>query len=354
MSTEKKKIVIIIGARPQFIKHAAIELAMRNQFDLQTIHTGQHYDANMSAVFFGQLGISEPSVMLHIGGGNHGNQTGKMLVAIEEVLEKEKPDMVVVYGDTNSTLAGALAAAKLHIPVAHIEAGLRSYNKQMPEEINRVLTDNVSDLLFCPTQEAMDNLKKENICNNVCIVGDVMLDMIMLAQKKQLLTQKEDFNNYYFATIHRPYNTDDDERLVKIIETLQSLDKKVKFSVHPRTMHKLESLGVELAKFTNILILPPVGYFESLQLQYNANAVITDSGGVQKEAYILQKKCITLRSETEWVETLEGGWNHLVFENLNDIQKYLFTTPTQHNATIYGDGNAAMQITTILKNYLQA
>jgi UDP-GlcNAc3NAcA epimerase len=349
----KKKIIIVIGARPQFIKHAAVELALHNDFNLQTIHTGQHYDANMSAHFFGQLGISEPSHMLNIGGGNHGNQTGKMLIAIEAILENEKPDLVVVYGDTNSTLAGALAAAKLHIPVAHIEAGLRSFNKLMPEEINRVLTDNVSDLLFCPTIEAVDNLNKENINDNIHTVGDVMLDMIILAKEKQMLQKTNDFDNYYFATIHRPYNTDNDDRLVSIITTLQSLDKLVKFSVHPRTMHRLNKLNINIKSFKNIEFLQPVGYFESLQLQYNASAVITDSGGVQKEAYILQKKCITLRSETEWVETLLGGWNHLVFENLNQIQELLYVVPAQHNENMYGNGRAAVEIKQIIEQYLQ-
>jgi UDP-GlcNAc3NAcA epimerase len=348
----KKKVIIIIGARPQFIKHAAIELALRQEVDLQTIHTGQHYDENMSAVFFGQLGISKPSHMLNVCGGNHGNQTGKMLVAIEAILESEKPDMVIVYGDTNSTLAGALAASKIHIPVAHIEAGLRSFNKAMPEEINRVLTDNMSDLLFCPTQEAVDNLQNENLVQNIHIVGDVMLDMIMLAKGKDLLQKNGDFNNYYFATIHRPYNTDDTKRLLNIIETFEGLDKKVKFAVHPRTKHQLASINIDIEKYKNIEFLLPVGYFESLQLQFNSSAVITDSGGVQKEAYILQKKCITIRSETEWVETLQGGWNHLVFENLQDIQKLILEKPNNYIENIYGNGQAAFQIKNIVQKYL--
>lgn len=345
-----KKIAIIIGARPQFIKHAALEINLKEGFNVVTIHTGQHYDKNMSDIFFKELDIAQPTHMLNIGSGDHGDQTGRMLIKIEEIIKQERPDILLVYGDTNSTLAGALVAVKLNIPVAHVEAGLRSYNKSMPEEVNRILTDHASSFLFCPTATAVANLKQEGINANVFNVGDVMVDMIRITKEQNILTRSSDYEQYYFGTIHRPYNTDDLDRLMDIIRVFNGLDKPVKFAVHPRTLHKLTQSGVNRAQFKNIRFLEPVSYFESLQLQYNAKTIITDSGGVQKEAYVLGKKCITLRSETEWPETLIGGWNTLIFDDLNLIVQALNTLPRDHTANAYGDGYASQKIVNYLKD----
>jgi UDP-GlcNAc3NAcA epimerase len=259
----------------------------------------------------------------------------------------------LVYGDTNSTLAGALVAAKLNIPVAHVEAGLRSYNKAMPEEINRILTDHVSSFLFCPTDSAVANLKREGIEANVFNVGDVMVDMIRIAREKNILSKSPDYEQYYFSTIHRPYNTDDFDRLMSIIKVFNELDKPVKFAVHPRTLHKLTHAGVHTEQFQNIRFLEPVSYFESLQLQYNAKAVITDSGGIQKEAYVLGKKCVTIRSETEWVETLVNGWNTLIFSELINLQNILNVTSGYYEKDIYGDGFASNSIKEKIKKSLE-
>ena len=348
------KIIAIIGARPQFIKHAPIELYFKDKCDFITIHTGQHYDENMSKVFFDELGMSAPTYLLKLGGGSHGEQTGKMLIDIEKILLDEKPDFVLVYGDTNSTLAGALAAAKIHIPVIHIEAGLRSFNKQMPEEINRILTDNVSSILLCPTDQAIENLKSENITKNVFKSGDIMCDMIHIAKKRNLLQKSEDYLDYIYTTIHRPYNTDDLQRLEKVLESLNNLDKKIIFARHPRTKNLMEKHQLFDNKFANIKFIEPVSYFENLNYMYNASAIVTDSGGMQKEAYILEKKCITLRSETEWVETLENNWNALVFNHLESIQEELNKKPFGHNDTIYGNGNAAKEIYDIIDDTFKA
>ncbi len=344
-----KKIAIVIGARPQFIKHAALEIALRDDFNVVTIHTGQHYDQNMSDVFFKELNIAQPTHMLNIGSGDHGDQTGKMMIKIEEIVKYERPDVLLVYGDTNSTLAGALVAAKLNIPVAHVEAGLRSFNKAMPEEINRILTDHVSSVLFCPTNTAVANLKREGIDTNVFNEGDVMVDMIRIAREKNILTQSRDYGKYYFSTIHRPYNTDDLDRLMDMIRVFNVLDKPVKFAVHPRTLHKLTQAGVNTARFQNIHFLEPVSYFESLQLQYNAQAVITDSGGIQKEAYVLKKKCVTIRSETEWLETVNSGWNDLVFDNLELLKTKVGNIPQVYEQSLFGDGYASNKISLTLK-----
>lgn len=345
-----RKVAIIIGARPQFIKHAALEVEFKDYFEAITIHTGQHYDQKMSDIFFNELKINQPTYMLNIGSGLHGEQTASMMISIEKILMKEKVNCVVVYGDTNSTLAGALAAAKLNIPIAHVEAGLRSYNKFMPEEINRVLTDHVSSLLFCPTDQAVKNLETEGITDHVFNVGDVMVDMIRIASEKGILKTTPDHQEYYFSTIHRPYNTDNIDRLVEIIKILNSLDKKVKFAVHPRTLNKLKDFNVDVLSYKNIQYLEPVSYFESLQLQYNAKAVITDSGGIQKEAYILRKKCVTIRSETEWTETLKGNWNSLLFNDLSLLQTHLNTPTNVYYNDAFGDGYAAMKIVNRIKN----
>tara|TARA_B110000459_G_scaffold189565_1_gene223851 strand:+ start:4216 stop:5268 length:1053 start_codon:yes stop_codon:yes gene_type:complete len=344
------KIIAIIGARPQFIKHAPVELYFKDKSDFATIHTGQHYDENMSKVFFDELGMSQPSYLLQLGGGSHGEQTGKMLIEIEKILIQESADCVMVYGDTNSTIAGALAAAKLNIPVIHIEAGLRSYNKEMPEEINRILTDNMSSILICPTDQAVENLKKENIVDSVFKTGDIMCDMIHIAKKKKVLQKSIDYQSYIYATIHRPYNTDDIERLEKVLKGLNELSSKVIFARHPRTEKLMNKFDLLDRDYENVKFISPVSYFENLNYMYNSKAVITDSGGMQKEAYVLKKKCITLRSETEWVETLKNNWNVLIYEELDQMQEELEKTPFNHDELIYGDGNAAEEIYNIITN----
>lgn len=339
-----KKIICIVGARPQFIKHAPMELALNKYFEVQTIHTGQHYDEKMSAIFFEELKIKKPEYELHIGSLSPSEQTAKMLIAISEILQKEKPNAVLVYGDTNSTLAGALAASQNKIPLIHIEAGLRSFNKEMPEENNRILTDHLSHLLFCPTEMAIENLKKENITKNVFKSGDVMSDMLQLIFP--LLKETANQNQYYLCTIHRPYNTDNKKRLSMVLKTLNQLDQKVIFPMHPRTQQRCKDFGIDLLDFPNISVLPPLSYLELIQIAYNAKSILTDSGGLQKEAYLLKKQCITIRPETEWVETLDGGWNNLVFEAMEKISAILKTTPKKHDYknNIYGDGKAAVSI----------
>jgi UDP-GlcNAc3NAcA epimerase len=347
-----KKILSIIGARPQFIKHAPIQLQLQKYFTALTLHTGQHYDSNMSAVFFNELNIPQPDYLFNIGRSKpQGEQTGIMMAEIEKVCLKEKPDAVLVYGDTNSTLAGTLAAVKMCIPLIHIEAGLRSYNRQMPEEINRIIADEFASLLFCPTKQAIENLKKEGISHdNIFLTGDVMCDMICLVKDK---LKKPAYSDYYFATIHRPYNTDDVVRLAEILKMLNDLEKKIIFSVHPRTLARMQSYGMYESNYTNIIFIPPVGYIESISFQTYADAIITDSGGIQKEAYILKKKCITLRSETEWTETLQGGWNTLVFENLAEIGTSINKPVSNYVKALYGTGNAAVDIVEKIKYYFK-
>jgi UDP-GlcNAc3NAcA epimerase len=344
-----KKIISIIGARPQFIKHAPMQLQLQKHFNALTIHTGQHYDSNMSDVFFNELAIPQPDFLLNIGAAKmQGEQTAQMMIEIEKIFVAENPSAVIVYGDTNSTLAGTLIASKMNIPIIHIEAGLRSYNRNMPEEVNRIIADEFATLLFCPTTIAIENLKKEGIEHDkVFLCGDVMCDMIHLIKDK--IKPIVPFE-YYFATIHRPYNTDDIERLKLILQTFDKLDKKVIFSIHPRTVARMESNNIMKEDYSNIQFIAPTGYLDSISYQNYSNCVLTDSGGIQKEAYILKKKCITLRSETEWTETIEGGWNTLVFEDLEKIKIELLSVPQKHNSTLYGNGNAAKEITEIIKS----
>jgi UDP-GlcNAc3NAcA epimerase len=341
-----KKIISVIGARPQFIKHSPLSAALRNKFQSLSIHTGQHYDENMSRVFFDELKMDRPDFLLDMGKATgHGAQTAVMLQQIEEILLREKPGAVLVYGDTNSTIAGSLAAAKLGIPIIHIEAGLRSYNREMPEEINRVVTDHLSQLLFAPTTVAVDNLAKEGITKGVFLTGDVMCDSLNMM--KPFLERKKD-GAYYFVTLHRPYNTDDRERLTGVLNVLNGLDLPVVFPIHPRTFGHLAKWGVELSGFQNILFVDPVGYKDCLSYQSFADCVITDSGGIQKEAYMLHKQCITVRKETEWVETLDGGCNTLVFDNLSQIAILLGRRAPLNFKDLYGDGHAAEEIVSII------
>ena len=362
----KLKIVTILGARPQFIKAApvckaiseynhSLEDSSRAITEL-IVHTGQHYDYNMSQVFFKEMHIPRAHVNLGIGSGSHGKQTGEMLIRIEQVLASEKPDWVLVYGDTNSTLAGALAATKLHIPVAHVEAGLRSFNREMPEEHNRVLTDHCADLLFCPSRTAVANLKQEGIVRGVHWVGDTMYDAVLqfseiararsnILERLQLLA-----NEYYLATIHRPYNTDNPENLSEILKAFVQLDKLVIFPMHPRTKVKIEGIGWDTsAQSSKLIPTAPVGYLDMLVLEKNAHMILTDSGGMQKEAYFLNTPCITLRPETEWVETVEAGWNLLAIANQKKIIEAVttFCRPGKH-PPLYGDGSSATKIVGIL------
>jgi len=321
------KILTVVGARPQFIKLAPLSKILReNGVNEIIVHTGQHYDENMNDLFFKELEIPEPDYNLGIGSGNHGEQTGRMLIEIEKIILKEKPDLVIVYGDTNSTLAGALAASKLHIKLAHVEAGLRSFNKRMPEEINRVLTDHVSDILFCPTQTAVENLKNEGITNGVYLVGDLMFDALLhfskISDMKSNILEKLNIKpkEYYLATIHRAENTDNYERLKNILTAFSKLDEIVVFPIHPRTRKMISYYGLDgFLENDNVKVIDPVGYLDMLNLEKNAKAILTDSGGVQKEAFWLKVPCITLRDETEWVETVNLGWNRLVGSNVEKI-----------------------------------
>lgn len=372
------KLLTIIGARPQIIKAAAISRAIKSYYSEEVkeviVHTGQHYDSKMSGIFFEELQIPLPNYNLQVGSGKHGEQTAKMIMGIEEILEKEKPDFLVIYGDTNSTLAGAIAASKIHVPIVHIEAGLRSYNKKMPEEINRILADHVSTFLFSPTITGMKNLQKEGFnlksiapftTDNPGIfnVGDIMYDNSLyfasIASKKvnilgNLGLEK---NKYVLATIHRNNNTDDEIRLNEIFEAFLhiSRDTKIVIPLHPRTLKQIEKLLdkslLASLNHANISIIPPVSYLEMIQLEENSQIIITDSGGVQKEAYFFSKPCIILRSETEWIEIIETGSGILcdatkeviikTFDFFVRKEKIIFDN-------IYGEGDAAINIINIL------
>jgi UDP-GlcNAc3NAcA epimerase len=341
------KVLTVVGARPQFIKAAAVSRAIRETDGLEEvmIHTGQHFDKNMSDVFFDELDIPAPAHMLDIHGGGHGEMTGRMLSAIEPVLIAEKPDWVVVYGDTNSTLAGALAAAKLHIPIAHVEAGLRSFNRRMPEEVNRVLTDHISTLHLCPTRAAVESLDREGIRKGVHHIGDVMYDATLFAADRAEKTSnilsglRIDHKSYAVATVHRPENTDSPDRLQAVISYLrkQTVSHPIVLPLHPRTRQYAERVGITLE---GLMVIDPVGYIDMAKLLQGARAVFTDSGGLQKEAYFHRVPCITMRGETEWVETVTHGWNRLW--NGPD-----FVERRQINE--YGDGRAAFRITELLK-----
>ncbi|MFA5295994.1 MAG: UDP-N-acetylglucosamine 2-epimerase (non-hydrolyzing) [Methanoregulaceae archaeon] len=311
------KIVSIVGARPQFVKCAPLSRELRKKHTEVLIHTGQHYDPDMSDVFFSELGIPEPDYHLGVGSGPHGKQTGEILFRVEEVLLGEEPDLVVVYGDTNSTLGGALAAAKIHIPVAHVEAGLRSFDRTMPEEINRVVTDHLSDLLFCPTMTAVENLEREGITRGVHLAGDVMVDALVynrqLAMEQSTILDRLGLTpgSYLVMTVHRPSNTDSREHLQAILRAVDRSGKTVVFPVHPRTDRYLQEYGLREGMPGQVICTEPLGYLDMLRLMADAGKILTDSGGVQKESYILTVPCITLRENTEWVETVEDGWNVL-------------------------------------------
>jgi UDP-GlcNAc3NAcA epimerase len=342
------KIVTIVGARPQFIKAATISRVVKNYKEIREVivHTGQHYDKNMSDVFFKELAIPEPNINLEVGSGLHGKQTARMLDGIEGVLIAEKPDWVLVYGDTNSTVAGALAAAKLNIPIAHVEAGLRSFNRTMPEEINRIATDHISSCLFVPTQNAMNLLEKEGLSDKAVFSGDVMYDSIL--HYKEIASSRVSLKNiieipsgkYFLATIHRQENTDDIENLRKIFNAFSRLELPVILPMHPRTRKYMNEISNKL----NVIIIDPVGYLEMITLLNNCHKVLTDSGGLQKEAFFLQKPCITLREETEWIETLEGNWNFVTGTDPQKILEKISITQFGEQKQFFGDGKAAEKI----------
>jgi UDP-GlcNAc3NAcA epimerase len=341
------KVLTVVGARPQFIKAAAISRALRETdgLDEVMVHTGQHFDADMSDVFFRELDILPPKHRLDIHGGGHGEMTGRMLAAIEPVLMAESPDWVVVYGDTNSTLAGALAAAKLNIPIAHVEAGLRSFNRQMPEEINRVVTDHLSGLHLCPTTAAVENLAREGVCAGVHHIGDVMYDATVFAIGRAEASSNIQTvlgltpGNYAVATVHRAENTDSAERLSAVMAFLrdQAKAQPIVLPIHPRTRQNANRMGIE---FGPLRVIGPVGYLDMTKLLNGARAVFTDSGGLQKEAYFHRVPCTTLRDETEWVETVSHGWNRL-------WNGPAFLTRREINE--YGDGEAAFRVADLLK-----
>jgi len=415
------ELVHIVGARPQFIKMAAVSRAVAafngrggstERIEELIVHTGQHYDYEMSKVFFDELGIPKPDYNLGVGSGSHGEQTGEMLKRIEAVLMKEKPDVVLVYGDTNSTLAGALAAAKLHIPVAHIEAGLRSFNREMPEEMNRVLTDHLSAILFCPTEMAVENLRKEgftNIVNDgqllpspstshslplnpfsadlpfVANVGDVMYDSVLynlklaeersdiLARLYLLPNEPNELNKlnkpnkplpYALATVHRAENTDDPERLRSIFQALAEVARElmpVILPLHPRTRKQLDALAnranptnsMNPTNPTNLRIIDPISYLDMLWLEKHARLILTDSGGVQKEAFILRVPCVTFREESEWVETVEAGWNVVAGAApgsiLRAVERLTSNEPDEVDVQPYGDGGASERVIAVLE-----
>lgn len=347
------KITTVIGARPQFIKAAVVSRNLRERDGVQEIivHTGQHFDANMSDVFFDELDIPRPNYHLGIGGGTHGQNTGRMIEAIEDVLLQEKPDWLLVYGDTDSTLAGALAAVKLHIPVAHVEAGLRSFNRAMPEEINRVLTDHAANKLFAPTATAVKNLAAEGIAGEIVQnVGDVMYDAALYyggkaEQTSQIMNQLElSSKGYILATLHRQENVDDRTRLSNILQGFSASDKPIVMPLHPRTRKRLQEFGLSLPD--SVIVIEPVGYLDMVMLEKHASLIATDSGGVQKEAYFHKVPCLTLRDETEWVELIEAEANVLVSADALKIQKALSAQILfpLNASNLYGYGYASVKV----------
>lgn len=340
------RILTVVGARPQFVKAAAFSRVVRQRHTEILVHTGQHYDPSMSDVFFDELALQHPDHHLGVGSGSHGAQTAQMLERLEAVIQREAPDAVVIYGDTNSTLAGALAAAKLAMPVAHVEAGLRSYVRDMPEEINRLVADRLSKYLFAPTQNAVDNLAREGITAGVTMTGDIMYDVLLrhVAVAEEKSTALRDLaltpGGYALATVHRAANTDDPRRLAEIFDALALLREPVIVPLHPRTRAAL--MGTDIEVEAPVRIVDPVGYLDMLALERGARVVLTDSGGVQKEAYLLGVPCVTLREETEWVETLVGGWNALAGA---DTERILAAAkrarPSSDPPPVFGDGHAA-------------
>lgn len=355
------KILTVVGARPQFIKASMLSRLFKENINTEEklVHTGQHYDANLSDVFFTQLQMPKPDYYLGVGSDTHGKQTAKMLSDIETILIKEKPDIMLVYGDTNSTLAGSLAASKLHIPIAHVESGLRSFNKAMPEEINRLLTDHLSSWLFCPTDAAVANLKNEGIAEGVYLTGDIMFDAVLyyktIALKHSTLLSRLNLTpkDYYLATIHRAENTDNRNKLENLLNALYQLDRDVVMPLHPRTKNKIEKWKLDyFLSASHLHVIEPLDYFDMLALESQAKLILTDSGGVQKEAYMLQIPCITLRDETEWTETVQAEWNTLAgaSDPQEILQKVRLIKKPASYPVIFGVGNTSEKILEILLN----
>jgi len=354
------KIVTIVGARPQFVKAAPVSQALRRQFSELILHTGQHYDENMSRVFFDELGIPRPDKNLEIGSNSHARQTAAILIGVEQYLQQERPDLVIVYGDTNSTLAGVVAASKMGVKIAHIEAGLRSFNRAMPEEINRIVADRLADLLFCPTQTSVDNLKQEGMTTGVFNVGDVMFDAALkfspLAESRSTILDRLSLSpkQYALLTLHRAENTDSEQRLTAIISAIIAAEKMIVFPVHPRTDKYLRQyrLFQKLEQSNHVRMIEPVSFLDMICLEKNARQILTDSGGVQKEAYFYQVPCITLRAETEWIETVADGWNCLVGADANKILSAIHTfAPNKPQKGHYGDGSASEKIVATLNSF---
>ena len=351
------KIISVVGARPQFIKLAILSKELRENHNEIIIHTGQHYDDNMSKYFFEEMQIAKPDYNLNIGSGSHGKQTAEMLIGLEDIFLHQKPDVVITFGDTNTTLATGLAATKLNIPVAHVEAGLRSHNREMPEEINRILTDHISDYLFAPTLTAMENIKIENLYGKPFLVCDVLYDSLLyygkIAEQKSRilknlkLKQKE----YILLTLHRPYNVDNIHKLQNIFSALKQTKRFIILPVHPRSRKMIESTNTIIPE--NISIIEPLGYLDFIFLQKHSEKIITDSGGIQKEAYLNGIPCITIRPETEWIETVKAGWNVLVGDKKDQfIENCLHFKPSHNRPRYFGDGNSSKKIISILESHL--
>jgi len=354
------KVLSIVGARPQFVKVSPVHKAVSKRHEHKILHTGQHYDYQMSQVFFEELNIPTPDYYLGVGSGRHGEQTGKMLMAIEEILMKDRPDMVLVYGDTNSTLAGALAATKLNIPIGHIEAGLRSFRRGMPEEINRVLTDHISTLLFCPSQVSVDHLAQEGVTSGVHAVGDTMTEVLLeigdRLRDDALVKLGVERGKYILCTIHRQENADDRKNMEEIIGAMLSFGETFVLPLHPRTRKNLAGWGMlkGLEEADNVVLTEPQNFMAFTALEKNARKIMTDSGGVQKEAYFFDVPCVTVRDETEWVETLEDGWNVLMGAHRDRIAEALRRDrPIRQRTVSYGDEKVSQRIVDILERTMQ-
>ncbi|MCL4869961.1 MAG: UDP-N-acetylglucosamine 2-epimerase (non-hydrolyzing) [Anaerolineae bacterium] len=351
------KIISIVGARPEFIQSSSVSRALRPRHQEILVHTGQHYDYQMSQAFFDELEIPPPDYNLEVGSGQHGQQTAQILARLEEVLLAEQPDLVIIRGDTNSTLAGALAASKLHIPLAHIEAGERSYDRRMPEEINRVVSDSIADMHFCVSQAAISNLAREGVSNCVHWVGDVMYDAMIfnrpIAYRNSSVVENLGLtrNGYALVTVHRAANTDDPARLSQIVNILNHAPEPVIFPAHPRTRKALTHLGAAFAE--HVRVIDPVSYFDMIVLEDNARLIATDSGGVQREAYFLSKPCLTLRDETEWTETVTAGWNRLMPLDLATVlDAWQHFTPPAEQPPIFGEGKAGERIGQLIEEIM--
>lgn len=360
MARRRFRVATVIGARPQFIKAAPVSRLLRGSVDELLIHTGQHYDWEMSGRFFRDLGIPKPSINLGVGSGSHAEQTAKMMVGIERFLMRRGPDLVLVYGDTNSTVAAALTAGKLHIPIAHVEAGMRSFDRAMPEELNRIVTDHLASLLFCPSETSAKNLRAEGIVKNVYNVGDNMLDVFYQNLPKArragiLRTLKLEPHRYHLTTLHRPANTDGRTALASVLRALKGIAEPIVFPIHPRTataLRRFRLLG-QLQRLKNVQTIKPVGYIEMLALMMNAKTILTDSGGVQKEAFSLKVPCITIRDNTEWTETVSSGWNTLTGNNENAIVRAVrLAKRPKHHRFVYGRGHASEKIVHHLLSFL--